>query len=127
VTSLRLSPDGNSLLSVGMDSMACIFDVRPFCKGDRLRSKIGGFNVGQEQLLLKANWSPNGRRVLLGDASCQVFVFDVDTSGQGEAEGLLYRLPGHAGAVTEVVMHPTEPVLASASTDATIFLGELDQ
>jgi Prp8 binding protein len=36
-----------------------------------------------------------------------------------------YALPGHKGGVNEVVFHPKEPIIASASNDRTIFLGEL--
>lgn len=37
----------------------------------------------------------------------------------------LYYLPGHKGAVTEVDFHPKEPILASASSDTTVYLGEI--
>lgn len=37
----------------------------------------------------------------------------------------LYYLPGHKATVNEVVFHPVEPIIASASSDKTIFLGEL--
>jgi len=37
----------------------------------------------------------------------------------------LYYLPGHKGAVTEVDFHPSEPILASASSDTTVYLGEI--
>ena len=39
---------------------------------------------------------------------------------------ILYRLPGHNGSVNEVVFHPKEPIIASASSDRTIFLGEIE-
>ncbi len=38
---------------------------------------------------------------------------------------MLYRLPGHHGSVNDVTFHPYEPVLASASSDKKIFMGEL--
>ena len=37
----------------------------------------------------------------------------------------LYALPGHAGCVNAVVFHPTEHVVASASSDRSILVGEL--
>lgn len=37
----------------------------------------------------------------------------------------LYFLPGHKATVNEVVFSPIEPVIASGSSDKTIFLGEL--
>jgi Prp8 binding protein len=36
-----------------------------------------------------------------------------------------YALPGHTGVVTAVAYSPREPVLATASTDKSLFLGEL--
>lgn len=38
---------------------------------------------------------------------------------------LLYKLPGHNGSVNDVAFHPKEPIVASASSDKNIFLGEL--
>lgn len=40
---------------------------------------------------------------------------------------LMYKLPGHGGSVNECVFHPREPVIGSASSDKTIYLGELAQ
>jgi Prp8 binding protein len=39
----------------------------------------------------------------------------------------VYRLPGHSGCVNDVAFHPTEPIVASASNDKTIFLGEIEE
>jgi WD40 repeat protein len=38
---------------------------------------------------------------------------------------LLHQLPGHKGSVNDVIFHPSQPIIASASSDRTIFLGEL--
>ena len=38
---------------------------------------------------------------------------------------LLYKLPGHNGSVNDATFHPTEPIIASASSDKNLFLGEL--
>jgi Prp8 binding protein len=48
-------------------------------------------------------------------------VWDVPTSEE------LYALPGHTGCVNSVVFHPNENVLASASSDKSIYVGELAQ
>jgi Prp8 binding protein len=38
---------------------------------------------------------------------------------------VLYKLPGHEGAVNEVTFHPKEPIIGSAGSDGKIYLGEL--
>ena len=38
---------------------------------------------------------------------------------------LMYKLPGHSGSVNECVFHPKEPIIGSASSDKTLYLGEL--
>jgi Prp8 binding protein len=40
---------------------------------------------------------------------------------------LQYKLPGHTGSVNDCAFHPTQPIIASASSDKTLFLGELMQ
>lgn len=42
-----------------------------------------------------------------------------------QSEKLLYRLPGHSGSVNEAVFHPEEPIIASASSDSTVYMGEI--
>jgi Prp8 binding protein len=42
-----------------------------------------------------------------------------------DSGALEYSLPGHQGAILDVDFSPIEPVVASASLDKTIFLGEL--
>jgi Prp8 binding protein len=48
-----------------------------------------------------------------------VNIWDVQTAA------LLYKLPGHSGAVTQVAFHPHEPIVASCGTDMKIYLGEV--
>lgn len=56
--------------------------------------------------------------------------------GRSSQESLLRSLPGSLGdllefdlicplCVSKVVFHPTEPIVASGSSDKTIYLGEL--
>ena len=46
-------------------------------------------------------------------------IWDVNT------RRLLYKLPGHKGSVNDVAFHPKEPIVASCSSDHTIYLGEI--
>jgi Prp8 binding protein len=72
-----------------------------------------------EKNLLKCSWSPDGSKVSAGSADRCVYIWDTTT------RNLLYKLPGHHGSVNEVDFHPTEPIIASGSSDKNIFLGEL--
>lgn len=74
---------------------------------------------GSDRNLLRASWSPDGEMVTAGSSDRAVHIWDTPTSEE------LYYLPGHKATVNEVVFSPTEPIVASASSDKTIFLGEL--
>ncbi|KAJ3209001.1 U5 small nuclear ribonucleoprotein [Dinochytrium kinnereticum] len=121
ITGLRLSPDGNSLLSNAMDNTTRIWDVKPFSAGNsRLLKIFEGAPHGMEKHLLKPCWSNDGEFIAAGSADRSVVVWDVST------RRIVYKLPGHKGCVTEVDWHPKEPVIVSSSNDKTLFLGELN-
>ena len=65
------------------------------------------------------SWSPSGARIAAGSSDGMLNIWDVQTGA------LTYKLPGHSGAVTDVAWHPTEPILASCSTDMSIYMGEI--
>jgi len=119
LTSLRLSPDGSYLLSNAMDSSLRIWDVRPYAPVDRCIKMFTGAVHNFEKNLIRSNWSPDGRRITSGSADRFVYVSDTTT------RQILYKLPGHVGSVNEVDFHPKEPIVASASSDRKIFLGEI--
>lgn len=118
VTGLALSADGTQLLSNGMDCALRVWDVRPFAPAERCVRVLQGATHNFEKLLLRAAWSPDGAKVSAGSADRQVYVWAA--SGK-----LLYKLPGHKGSVNEVAFHPSEPIVASCSSDRLIYLGEL--
>ena len=60
-------------------------------------------------------------QVTAGSADRCVYIWNAST------RNLMYKLPGHSGSVNETVFHPKEPVIGSASSDKTIYLGELAQ
>jgi len=119
VTGLRLSPDGSYLLSNGMDNSVRIWDIRPYVPFQRCVKIFQGVQHNFEKNLLKCSWSPDGSKVSAGSADRYVYIWDTTT------RNLLYKLPGHHGSVNEVDFHPTEPIIASGSSDKNIFLGEL--
>ncbi|KAJ3281331.1 hypothetical protein HK104_000082 [Borealophlyctis nickersoniae] len=119
VTGLRLSPDGDYLLSNAMDNTVRIWDVKPFAPmGTRLLKILEGAPHGFEKNLLRPCWSPDGDFVAAGSGDRSVVVWDVP---KGK---IAYKLPGHKGCVNEVDW--TGNIVASASNDKTIFVGELN-
>jgi Prp8 binding protein len=119
VSGLALSPDGNYILSNAMDNTVRIWDVRPFALGDRNVKTFHGALHNFEKNLLRCNWSPDGNRITAGSSDRFVYVWDTTS------RRILYKLPGHAGSVNEVIFHPKEPIIASCSSDRNIYLGEL--
>ncbi|KAG6369475.1 WD40-repeat-containing domain protein [Boletus reticuloceps] len=123
-TSLALSPNGSYLLSPSFSSQTIIYDVRPFSPSPaRVHRVLQGAPAGFENALLKGAWSKDddGRRVAVGGADRMVCIWDVE-SGR-----VLYKLPGHKGTVTSVDFHPKEPIILTASKDATMLMGEIEQ
>lgn len=120
ITGLALSPDGNHILTNSMDNTLRTWDVRPFVTGSsRAVSVFEGHQHDFQKQLLRCSWAPDGARITCGSADRFVYVWEV------ESKTILYKLPGHTGAVQEVAFHPQEPILASCSNDKTIFLGEI--
>ncbi|KAG1666813.1 hypothetical protein FOA52_011654 [Chlamydomonas sp. UWO 241] len=119
VTGLRTSPDGSHLLSNSMDNTLRVWDMRPYAPANRCVKLFTGHAHTFERNLLRCDWSPDGSKVTAGSADCNVNIWDAGS------RKLLYKLPGHKGSVNASVFHPKEPIVGSASSDRTIFLGEL--
>lgn len=123
ITGLSLSPGGEYVLSNSMDGKICSYDIRPFIdggqNGNRLHKTFVGGTHNAERGLLNCSWSADGNMVSGGSADRIVHIWDEISSEE------LYYLPGHKGSVNCVIFHPKENVVASGSSDKTIFLGEL--
>lgn len=90
------------------------------------------------QNMLRCAWSPDGSKVAAGSSDRFVYVWDTTS------RRILYKLPGHNGSVNDLDFHPKEPIsmlyflscphnpinlffsVLSASSDKTIYLGEID-
>ncbi|KAI8929012.1 WD40-repeat-containing domain protein [Entophlyctis helioformis] len=119
ITSLRISPEGDKLLSNAMDNTVRIWDVKPFTiTPSRFLKTFEGAPHGFEKNLIRACWSPDSQFVAAGSGDRSVVVWDVAT------QKIVYKLPGHKGCVNDVDWAST--LLASASNDKTVFLGELN-
>jgi Prp8 binding protein len=121
ISSLCVDPEGSFLLSSSMDNTLRIWDVRAFAPDQRCIRIIGGVTHGIDKALIRCNWSSDGGLVASGSSDKNVYIFD-SLSGS-----IKYCLPGHTGTVTEVDFHPKQPIVASASADKRIFLGELQE
>jgi Prp8 binding protein len=119
VTGMALAPDGAHLLTNSADNTLRRWDVRPYAPADRCAAVYTGHRHGLERNLLRCGWSPDGKRVTAGSADRFVYVWDA------AGGGVEYALPGHAGSVNDATFHPSEPIVASASSDKTVYMGEL--
>ncbi|KAN0075072.1 WD40-repeat-containing domain protein [Elaphomyces granulatus] len=120
ISSLQVSPDSQLLLSNSHDSTVRTWDIRPFTPSNRHVKTYDGAPLGLEKNLIRASWDPKGEMIAAGSGDRSVVVWDVK-SGK-----LLYKLPGHKGAVNDVRFSPNEePIIISGSSDRTIMLGEL--
>ena len=119
VTGMALHPNGSFLLTNSMDNTLRVWDVRPFAPANRCAHVVSGHQHTVEKHLLKCAWSGDGNRITAGSGDRMVCVWDVRGSK------MEYRLPGHTGSVNEAVFHPAQPIVASASSDGTLYLGEL--
>ncbi|KAJ9156218.1 U5 snRNP complex subunit [Pleurostoma richardsiae] len=120
VTTLRVSPDSQSLLSYSMDSTARTWDIRPFAPTERHIRTFDGAPVGLEKNLIRGSWDTDGKKVAVGAGDGTVVIWSSDTGK------LLYKLPGHKGTVNVAEFSPgPDPIILSASSDRTMLLGEL--
>jgi len=121
ITCLALSPKGTHLLSNSMDGTLKTWDIRPFVEygGKRHCKTFEGGMHNAEKGLLNCAWSGDGTMVTGGSADKIVHIWDEFSSEE------LYYLPGHSGCVNAVIFHPKENIIASASSDKSIFVGEL--
>ncbi len=146
VTGLDLNSENTMLLSNSMDRSLKIWDIRPFSVSTaaaattttttttsvtgppefdsnlfspRLTKTLTGVHHGAEKLLLRCNWSANSRMVTGGSADRMTHIFDAET---GEEK---YLLPGHKASVNDCILHPTQKLIASCSSDKSIIIGEL--
>jgi Prp8 binding protein len=108
VTSLKLSPDSQSLLSNSHDSTVRTWDVRPFAPADRHIRTYDGAPTGMEKNLLRAGWDPKGTKIVAGSGDRSVVIWETN-SGK-----LLYKLPGHKGAVNDVGFSPSEETIGTS-------------
>lgn len=129
VTGISVSPDGKSLVSNSMDNTVKIWDIRPFVVNNddsaRCLHTLYGVQHNFEKNLLRTAWNADSTQVTAGSADRFVQVWDVAHGAEGR---MVQRLGGHMGSVNEVAFNPNPKharVIASASSDKTLVVGEL--
>lgn len=128
-----------------MDNTLRIWDIRAFVTGDRCLKVFSGHHHNYEKNLLRCTWSLDGSKVSkiqfkptiiyakyspmkcrftpqVSCGSADRFLYIWDTTSRR----ILYKLPGHNGSVNDVKFHPNEPIILSASSDKTLYLGEIE-
>jgi len=139
VTSLAVSPDSQSLLSNSHDNTTRTWDIRPFAPTDRQIRVFDGAQAGLEKNLIRASWTPDGKKVAAGGGDGTVTVWE---AGSGK---MVQKMPGHRGTVNDVQISPDGSmstyhtvgvvtarseeanisIVLSASTDRSLLIGEL--
>ncbi|XP_055694930.1 U5 small nuclear ribonucleoprotein 40 kDa protein [Lutzomyia longipalpis] len=120
ITGIALSPDGSYILTNSMDNTLRIWDIRPYAPTERCVKIFSGHQHNFEKNLLRCAWSKDGTLVSCGSADRFVYIWDTTT------RQIKYKLPGHNGSVNDVDFHPEEPIVVSASSDKTLYVGEIE-
>jgi len=121
ITGLSLSPDGSYLLSNSMDQTIRCWDVRPFVIGNRCVKIFQGSTHNFEKNLLRVSWSSDGSMITAGSADKFVYIWDTTS------RRILHKLDGHKGSVNETSFSPKDNLIASASSDHNIIVGEIPE
>jgi Prp8 binding protein len=104
-----------------MDKTLKIWDISPFVIGGyRCVKTIQGTN-NFEKNLLRCAWSKDDTAVSAGSSDNFTYIWDAET---GE---VIEKLGGHHGCVNETAFHPEQNIIASASSDKTLFVGEFEK
>ncbi len=106
VVALAFSPDGQRLISAGMDGLALVWGVADGQVQHRCEADLG--------VLSSVAFSPDGTLVALGSADATIVVWQPGDNGR------LRRLSGHTGDVTGVIFTPDGKSLISSSRDGTL-------
>ncbi|KAF0974458.1 hypothetical protein FDP41_006490 [Naegleria fowleri] len=120
ITDIKLSPDGNFILSNSMDGTCRIWNARHFVDTPNRCVKVfNGAKHSMDKNLTRVSWYKDGSLISTG-AENDVIIWNTTS------RKIVYQLPGHQGSVNCVHFHPQQPIIASASSDKTIYLGEID-
>lgn len=116
-------PTGSYLAANESDGVLTIFSILSYSRlEDRVEGRTSNGTSVKEIVPPRTAWSPDGRLVMSGSTDRFLRIWDVESVANPVQ---LYSLPGHKGTVTGCDFHPYHPIVASASTDQTLIVGEL--
>jgi len=120
VTGISVSKNGKMLISNSLDHTVKCWDLRPFAQNENrcLKTFLGNTH-NFERNLLRCDWNSNDKFISAGSADKTVYIWNVET-------GLVWaKLLGHNGSVNETHFNGKYPIIASSSSDHTVFLSEI--
>ncbi|CRG98852.1 U5 snrnp-specific protein, putative [Plasmodium relictum] len=117
ISGLDINNDETMLASISVDETICFWDIQPFSCDEKLlfNLKAPKYNVDYNLIKLRFN---NDNLLACGSGDNYLYIYDY------KQKILKYSLPGHHSTINDVAFHPLEEIVASCSSDHTIFLGE---
>ncbi len=105
-----------------MDKTAKKWDISPFVVGGyRCLQTYYGHSHNFEKNLLRCAWSHDDTMVSAGSSDNFTYIWDSETAE------VIEKLGGHHGSVNETAFHPEQNIIASASSDKTVYVGEFEK
>ena len=105
-----------------MDKTVKIWDISPFVVGGyRCLKTFYGHSHNFEKNLLRCAWSHDDSWISAGSSDNFVYIWEVDSTE------ILEKLGGHHGSINETAFHPEQNIIASGSSDKTVYVGEFEK
>ncbi|GAW79677.1 U5 snRNP-specific 40 kDa protein [Plasmodium gonderi] len=118
ISGLAVNNDETILASLSADETICFWDIQPFPCDEKLLFHLPAPPFNIDYNLIKLSFNHDN---LLGCGSGDNYLYIYDY----KQKMLKYTMPGHTSTINDVAFHPSEDIVASCSSDSTIFLGEL--